>query len=166
MPMIPMAGPEDQAGFGQGPPQLGGGGYAGMDAMGGDPTDPSATVAMNPMAPATPTSIAEAIQVTIEQRQAALAQRQQAEQEQLLMADLAEADAFVSQMMQVIGGEAATLDGPGGVPAGPGAPPAGLPEGPDGGGGMAAAMMGEAAPAGPAGIPPEMLERAMAGGGY
>lgn len=166
MPMVPSAGVQSPQGFGPGAAdQLGTGGYAAQDAMAGDPTDPSAQVQMSEMPQMAPTSIAEAIQAAVEQRQAAMDQDHQAQKMQLLQSDLQEADAFVQQLMSVVGAEATTADGGAAVaPA-----PMGVPEQPTapGGTGMGAAMsgLGPAAPQipGAAGIPPEALAGLLGG---
>lgn len=172
MPMIPTQGVQSPEGYGPGAPaQLGTGGYAGMDAMGGPTTDPSAPVQMDQMPPMAPTSIAEAIQQAVEQRQADLAQQQEQEKMALLAQDLQEAEGFIQHMMSLVGGEAMTADGGSAVPADPTmAPPA--PAGPPGGGGMAAQMSGlgglpaGAGALGPGGggdIPPEQLAALLGG---
>lgn len=173
MPMIPTQGVTSPQGYGPGAPaQLGTGGYAGMDAMGGNPTDPSAPVQMSQLPQMAPTSIAEAIQGAIEQRQAELSAQQDQQRMAQLQSDLQEADAFVQQMMAMVGQEAMTADGGSAVPA---APPAAAPAGPPqgAGGGMIDAMSGMGGmPPGPAGaaalapggggsIPPEMVAQLM-----
>lgn len=167
MPMMPTNGMEDPQGFGPGAgAQLGTGGYARMDAMGGDPTDPNASVAMQQTQPMSPTSMAEAMQQVLEQRQAEIGQQQEAERMGLLQQDIAEGQAFLEQMMQMVGQEATTADGGAAVPAGPmpeQAPPGGVP----GGTGVGAAMTGLGQPMPPTmgggAIPPEQLAALMGG---
>lgn len=180
MPMIPTQGVQSAAGFGPGAaPQLGTGGYASQDAMGGPTADPSATVEMQQMPQMTPTSIAEAMQQALEQRQAELAAQQEQERMTLIQQDLAEADQFLQQMMAMVGQEAMTADGGAAVPADPmGAQmpqgPMGAPGGAPDGGGMAAAMSGlgglpaGAGALGPGGgggqLPPEQLAQLLGAG--
>lgn len=156
MPMIPTNGLTDERGFGpDGAAQLGNGGYAGADMMGGDPTDPTAALNMQALAPVEPQSIAEAMQAAIEQRQMELDAQQQEEKRQLLMADLQEAAAFAQEMMAVVGQEATTADGGGMVAP---APAGEAPMGPPGGGtGMAEAMTGMGGPMGMA-APPDLRQ--------
>lgn len=167
MPMIPTNGLEDPQGFGPGAAsQLGTGGYAQQDAMGGDPTDPNASVSMQQSQPMSPTSMAEAMQQVLEQRQQEIAMQQEGERMALLQQDIAEGQAFLEQMMQMVGQEAMTADGGAAVPAGPmpePAPPGGVP----GGTGVGAAMTGLGQPMPPTmggqAIPPEMLAALMGG---
>jgi hypothetical protein len=147
MPMVPTGGVESQVGFGpSGADQLGTGGYAGADMQGaGDPTDPNAPLNLDAMAPMEPTSIAEALQQALEERQQALQAQQQQESQQLLMSDLQQADAFIQEMMSMLGQEATTADGGGQLPPAPGMDPQGAPGGP----GMAEAMTGVGSPLAP-----------------
>lgn len=178
MPMIPRQGASSPAGFGPSAgAQLGAGALPpGMGGMAADPTDPSAAAGMTAQPEITPPSIAEAIQMALEQRQAALRERQAMEADELIQADLMEADDFVQQLMGIMGQEATTLDGGGAIPdpmapAAEGAPQTGM-----SGGGMAEAMAGAgglgappaaggapAMPGLPPGMTPEMLEQILAG---
>lgn len=160
--------PGIDAGAMGGQPLIGGGtgpgplppGQPGMVGIGQD------QLTAQPMGPMTPGAVSAAMMGVIDQAQTEHAMMGQ----QLLAAQLAEAQATVQQMMSVISGEGSTLDG-GGMgappmlappealdaemgPIGGGAPPPALgPGGPPPGGGMGGAES----------LPPELIEALMQG---
>lgn len=130
--LLPQGGGQDAYGPGA-PPALGTGGLGPQDMVGGNPTDPSATVAMQPQPQMGGPTVAEAIQQAISDSMQQLDGQQQQEKQAVLMQQLDEAQQVIASLMQAIGGEAQTLDGAGNLPPGQpmGAPPLGAPAGQD-----------------------------------